>query len=165
LALLPIDVVALFVSLVGARLLSRRSPRAALWASFSLVVLALLWLARAPSPADYLSNVMAPLVVLGVAIPSIYIVATHQAVADIDADEKGIASGIFETANHLFGGAVGIAIYATVLATAADNAHDAAGYRAAFLTATMLVAVLGVAAALQTRRRTPNGSIIRGEPA
>jgi predicted MFS family arabinose efflux permease len=157
-------VVALFVSLVGARLLSRRSPRAALWASFSLVVLALLWLARAPS-ADYLSNVMAPLVVLGVAIPSIYIVATHQAVADIDADEKGIASGIFETANHLFGGAVGIAIYATVLATAADNAHDAAGYRAAFLTATMLVAVLGVAAALQTRRRTPNGSIIRGEPA
>jgi EmrB/QacA subfamily drug resistance transporter len=154
LALLPINVAALLISLIAARPLSRRSPRAVLSGSFAFVVIALLWLARAPSPADYLTDLMAPLIVLGVAVPCIYIVATHEAVANVKPDEKGLASGIFETANHLFGGAIGIAVYATVLATTVDNAHDAGGYRAAFVTATMLVAVLGLAAALLARRRT-----------
>ena len=98
---------------------------------------------------------MVPLVVLGAAIPAVFIVATHEAVADVEPDDKGLASGIFETSNHLVGGAIGVAVYATVLATTAEDAHDAGGYRAAFLTAAMLVAMFGLAAALQARRRTP----------
>jgi EmrB/QacA subfamily drug resistance transporter len=159
-ALLPLNVVALLIALFGAKPLSRRSPRAALSTALVLVVLALLWLARAPVPADYLSDIMLPLIVLGAAVPSIYIISIHEAVADVRPDEKGLASGIFETANHLFGGAVGTAVYATILATTADDAHDATGYRAAFLTAGILVAVLGLIAVLQARRgtgRQPNG--------
>jgi EmrB/QacA subfamily drug resistance transporter len=154
LALLPLNIVALLIAAFAAKPLSRCSPRAALSGLFIFVVIALLWLARAPVPADYLSDIMLPLIVLGAAVPSIYIVSIHEAVADVRADEKGLASGIFETANHLFGGAIGTAIYATVLATAADNAHNAVGYRAAFLAAGILVAMLGLVAALQARRST-----------
>jgi EmrB/QacA subfamily drug resistance transporter len=154
LALLPLNVAALVISMAAAGPLSRRSPRAALSVFFVLVVIALLWLGRAPSPANYLSDLLAPLIVLGVAVPSIYIIAIHEAVAGIEPDEKGLASGIFETSNHVFGGAIGIAVYATVLAMTADNAADAGGYRAGFLAATLLVTALGLVAVQQARRNT-----------
>jgi hypothetical protein len=154
LGLLPIDVVALVVSLAASASVARRSPRAVLCSAFLAIVVALLWLARAPVPADYLVDVMAPLVVLGVAVPAVFIVSTHEAVADVGADEKGLASGVFETANHLLGGAIGVAVYATVLAAASGSAPGGTEYRAAFLTAAALVIVLGAAATGQARRRT-----------
>ncbi len=154
-ALLPVDVVALVVSVFAGGPLARRSPRAVLAGAFTLVVLALLWLARAPVPAHYVTDLMAPLIALGVAVPAIFIVVTHEAVADVEADEKGLASGIFETANHLIGGAIGVAVYATVFTMTTDDVRDAAGYRAAFLAAVVLVVVLASAGVLQARRGTP----------
>lgn len=150
-ALLPIDVVALVVSLVAAGPLSRCPPRAVLSAAFTLIAAGLLWLARTPVPADYLRDLMAPLVVLGIAIPSVFVVATHEAVTDVEPHERGLASGIFETANHLVGGAIGVAVYATVVAGAAVAMNEARGYHAAFLTAGGLVLVLGTVAVFQAR--------------
>jgi MFS family permease len=144
LALLPIDATAFVVPLVAAGAVARHSPRAQLAASFALTALGLLWLARTPTPANYLVDVLPPLVILGASMSLAFVVLTQEAVADVDADEKGVASGIFETANHLFGGAIGVALYATVLA--------AAGHSAAFLTATAL-AVVGVLLALGARGR------------
>ncbi|WP_051766059.1 MFS transporter [Saccharothrix syringae] len=152
-ALLPIDVAAFLVALLAGGPLARRSPRAALSGAFVLTASALLWLARVPVPADYPTDLMAPLVVLGAALSAIFVVATHEAVADAPPDERGLASGVFETANHLFGGALGAAAYATVLATAAGTAQDPGGYRAAFLVATALVVVLGLPAAVQAGGR------------
>jgi EmrB/QacA subfamily drug resistance transporter len=144
LAILPLDLVAAVVSLAAGGVLARRPPRRLLVTSFALSAAALLWLARTPVPARYALDLGAPLVVLGVSLPIAFVVLTNEAVADVGADEKGIASGIFETSNHLFGGAVGVAIYATLI--------SAASYRAAFLAATAL-AVLGVVAAAQASPR------------
>ncbi len=144
LALVPIDATAFVVPLVAAGAIARRSPRAQLAGSFALTALGLLWLARTPTPANYFVDVLPPLVILGASMSLAFVVLTQEAVADVDADEKGVASGIFETANHLFGGAIGVALYATVLA--------AAGPSAAFLTATALAA-LGVLLALGARGR------------
>jgi pyrroline-5-carboxylate reductase len=58
--------------------------------------------------------------------------------AVVSADEKGLASGIFESVNHLFGGAVGVALYATLVA--------ASGYAAAFLAAAVLAGLAAVGA-------------------
>ena len=44
-----------------------------------------------------------------------FVVLTQEAFAEVEPDERGLASGIFETANHLFGGAVSVALYANVL--------------------------------------------------
>ncbi|HEX2103788.1 MAG TPA: MFS transporter [Solirubrobacteraceae bacterium] len=153
LAILPLDVVAAVVPLVFSGALARRSPRVLLTASFALTALALLWLARARTPVDYAVDLMAPLVVLGISLSVAFVVLTNEAVAEVDPDEKGVASGIFETSNHLFGGAVGVALYATIIAaTASAAASDTSGYRAAFLAATAL-ALLGVAAAPLARGR------------
>ena len=64
-------------------------------------------------------------------LPLAFVVLTQLAVADVAADDRGMASGIFETANHLFGGAVGVALYATVIALTG-------GYGAAFVVAAAL---------------------------
>jgi predicted MFS family arabinose efflux permease len=98
LALVPIDVVAFVVATAGSRLAARRSPRALLVACFAADALALGWLARAPDVVRYERDVLLPLTVLGVAMCITFVVATQQAVADVDADDKGLASGIFETA-------------------------------------------------------------------
>jgi hypothetical protein len=106
-----------------------------------------------PVPADYASGLLVPLMVLGASLSVAFVVLTQEAVAEVLPDDKGLASGIFETANHLFGGAIRVALYATVLSATAATTSDPGGYRAAFLTATALSA-LGLAAALQARRAT-----------
>jgi len=129
----------------SARAIARRAPRSLLVAAFSLTALALLWLARAPVPADYIRDVLGPLIVLGASLSVAFVVLTQEAVADIDPDERGLASGIFETANHLFGGAVGVALYATLL-----TAGHADGYRNAFLAGAAL-ALAGLLPARMSR--------------
>jgi hypothetical protein len=112
---------------------ARHAPRPLLSASFVASALALAWLARAPDPASYVIDFMAPLSVLGVSMCIVFMVTTRLAVADVADDEKGVASGIFETSNHLFGGAVGVALYAVVL--------TAGGFTAAFGVAAGLAAL------------------------
>jgi MFS family permease len=148
-AILPIDAVAFVIALVAAPF-ARRSPRPTLAVCFALTAASLLWLARCPVPANYVVDLLPPLVVLGVALTIVFIITTHQAVADVETGDKGLASGIYETANHLFGGAIGVAIYATIVAAVASDAHDPAGYRAAFSSAAAMVVMFGVAAVSQS---------------
>jgi MFS family permease len=137
-ALLPLDFVALVVPLAGAGRIARLAPRRVLVVAFTLTAGALLWLARAPVPADYVRDLLGPLAVLGASLSVAFVVLTQQAVADVRPDERGLASGVFETANHLLGGAAGVALYATVLTATATGAGRADGYGGAFLAAAAL---------------------------
>ena len=149
LALLPITVVAAAVPVLAGRRLARHSPRRLLAASFAGTAAALLRLARATVPADYATDLMLPLVVLGASLSIAFVVLNQEAISDVAPDDKGVASGVFETANHLFGGAVGVAAYATVLtATASHPGGDPDGYRAAFVLAVGGAIVLGSSSAL-----------------
>jgi MFS family permease len=145
-AILPVDVVAFAVPLLAARKIARNSPRALLAGAFACTAIGLLWLARARSPASYVPDLMLPLALLGASLSVAFVVLTQEAVAEVHPDEKGMASGIFETANHLIGGAAGVALYAAVL--------HAGGYRAAFITAAGLAA-LGLPVALSARAAGP----------
>src|SRR3954453_16776588 len=156
LALVPINVAGVVVSVFANRLLAGRSPRRALLASFAADVVALLWLARTPHPAHYLVDIILPLTVLGVSLCLTFIIATQQAVADVSAAEKALASEIFESANHLFGGAVGVALYATLIA--------ASGYAAAFLAAAGL-AGLAAAGSLHSHRADVTAAAAQDEGA
>jgi hypothetical protein len=71
--------------------------------------------------------------------------------AAIDPDDRGMASGIFETCAHLGGGAAGVALYATVLTATAEHAD---GYRGASL-AGVALACTGLLAAWMSRTRRP----------
>jgi sugar phosphate permease len=154
LGIIPIDVLGFVVALVGAPL-AQRSPRLVLASCFALTTLSLFWLARAPVPAHYLTDVFPPLLVLGASLTIVFIVTTNQAVSEVRDDEKGLASGIFETSNHLMGGAMGVAVYASIFSAFSASPTAPAGYRAAFITAACLVVVLALLSLSQTRRRLP----------
>jgi hypothetical protein len=89
-------------------------------------------------PADYAQDVLGPLIVLGASLSIAFVVLNWEVLAEVEPDERGLASGIFETSNHLFGGAVGIAVYATMLTATATAAGHADGYRGAFLAGAVL---------------------------
>jgi hypothetical protein len=100
-----------------------------------------------------LTAVGPPLVVLGASLTVVFIVTTNQAVSEVGADEKGLASGIFETSNHLLGGTVGVTVYAAIFSTFSGGPRDSAGYRAAFLAAAGIVVCLAALSLSQTRAR------------
>jgi sugar phosphate permease len=154
LGIIPIDVLGFVVALVGAPL-AQRSPRLVLSSCFALTTLSLFWLARAPVPSHYLTDVFPPLLVLGASLTIVFIVTTNQAVSEVRDDEKGLASGIFETSNHLMGGAIGVAVHASIFSAFSPGPTASAGYRAAFITAACLVVVLALLSLSQTRRRLP----------
>jgi EmrB/QacA subfamily drug resistance transporter len=152
LAIIPTSVLGFIVALIGAPL-AQRSPRLVLGIGFTLTALSLLWLSRVPIPANYLTDVGPPLAVLGASLTAVFIVTTNQAVSEVGVDEKGMASGIFETSNHLLGGAIGVTVYAAVFSTFSGGPRDSAGYHAAFLAAVVLVVCLAALSLSQSCTR------------
>jgi EmrB/QacA subfamily drug resistance transporter len=155
LAFLPATVVIGTLSLgFSARLNTRFGPRATLLPSLVLLGAGLALFARAPVGGDYLSDVLPVMILLGtgagLAFPSLMTLAMSGATRE----DSGLASGLVNTTLQV-GGAVGLALLATLSTTRTDHllaaGHSTAsaltsGYHLAFLIgAGLLVAAFAVA--------------------
>jgi MFS family permease len=134
------------------RLVMRFGARAVMLPSFVLIVLALAWFARAPVDGDFVTHVL-PVMVLfgiggGIGFPALMTIA----MAGVDPRDAGLASGLVNTTAQV-GGALGLAVLATLattrtgeLTTAGDPLAAAltGGYHLAFEigAALMVVAIL-----------------------
>ncbi|GAB2828613.1 DHA2 family efflux MFS transporter permease subunit [Alpinimonas psychrophila] len=113
----------------------------------SLVVLAggLSWLATSPSDASFAINILGPSLLIGIGLGGAFVTATQLSVDGITGGEAGLAGGLVNTSQQI-GGALGLAILATI-ATARTGALEAAGSPAAdALTAGFSWLFLGAAA-------------------
>jgi hypothetical protein len=137
------------------RLITRFGARSVLLPGVAFIGAGLLVFARAPIDGDYPSDVLAPVLLIGIgaglAFPSLFILA----VSGASAEDSGLASGIVNSTTQV-GGAIGLAVLATLSASrtealrAADETAAAAlngGFQAAYLVAAAL-AVGALAAAL-----------------
>jgi EmrB/QacA subfamily drug resistance transporter len=164
LAFLPATLVMGTLSLgFSERLIMRFGPRNMLIPGMALVGTALLLFARTPVDGSYLADLLAPMLLIGVGIgisfPSLMTVAMSGATPS----DAGLASGVVNTSAQV-GGAIGLAVLAT-LATERTNAlldsgaaHAAAlnsGFHLAYLVGAGLV---GVALAIAV-------FVLRAEPA
>ncbi|HEY7150367.1 MAG TPA: DHA2 family efflux MFS transporter permease subunit [Solirubrobacterales bacterium] len=150
LAFLPVTLAIGTLSLgFSERLNMRFGPKATLLPSLVLIAGALVLFARAPVNGDYLTDVLPVMVLLGVgaglSFPSLMTLAMSGATRD----DAGLASGLVNTTLQV-GGAIGLAILATLATTRTDHllgegeATASAltdGYHLAFLIAAGLVAV------------------------
>ncbi|NYF11159.1 EmrB/QacA subfamily drug resistance transporter [Leifsonia sp. AK011] len=86
-----------------------------------LVVLAtgLVWLALAPSTADFVAHLLGPSIVIGAGLGVAFIAATSLAVDGVQGGEAGLAGGLVNTSQQI-GGALGLAVMATVAASRTD---------------------------------------------
>ena len=105
-----------------------------------LAAAGLFWLSSIGAGDAYFAHVLGPVVLIGLGIGMSFVPMTLSATTGVPPHEAGLASGLINTTRQV-GGALGLAIMATVATTIATNhlvgAHDAAaaltaGYRAAF---------------------------------
>jgi EmrB/QacA subfamily drug resistance transporter len=126
LAFLPVSVLIGALSLgVSARLNARFGARATLLAGLTLIAVGLAYFARVPTDGSYVVDVL-PVMLLfgagaGLSFPSLMTLA----MSGVTPSESGLASGLVNTTLQV-GGAVGLAVLAT-LATSRSDALLAAG--------------------------------------
>ncbi|MDT7799789.1 MAG: hypothetical protein QOI78_3222 [Actinomycetota bacterium] len=159
-AFLPVPVVIAMASLgFAGRLAERFGPRAVLLSGLGLVIVGLLLLTRVSVHGSYFTDVLPPLLVMGlgagVAIPALM----GLAMTAVAPEDSGVASGLINTTQQV-GAAIGTAVLATVAAsrTASLGSVDhrealASGFRLAYGTsAGFLIAAIALGAAVLARR-------------
>jgi EmrB/QacA subfamily drug resistance transporter len=140
LAFLPAGLCTLAGALIGTRLVQYIGARRQLMLGPGLAAAGLFWLASIGAGDAYLTHVFGPVVLIGLGIGMSFVPMTLSATAGVPPHEAGLASGLINTTRQV-GGALGLAIMATVASTVTANhlvgVHDVAaaltaGYRAAF---------------------------------
>jgi EmrB/QacA subfamily drug resistance transporter len=157
LAFLPVTLIMGLLSVrYSERLVMRFGAQATLLPGLALVAAGLVLFTRAPVGGDYVTHVLPVMVLLGtgagIAFPALMTLAMSGATPS----DAGLASGLVNTAAQV-GGALGLAVLATLSASRSDSliaggeSHAAAltgGYHLAFwIAAALVVAALAVALA------------------
>jgi EmrB/QacA subfamily drug resistance transporter len=162
-AFLPVSLAIGVLSLgFSARLNLRFGARAVLVPGMVLVALGLAWLTRAPVDGGYAVDVLPAMLLLGigagVSFPALMTLAMSGA-GDADA---GLASGLVNTTMQV-GGALGIAVLATLASSRTDALRDSGssaadaltgGYHLAFTVSAVLVALGALVAATVLQRES-----------
>ncbi|MBV8944931.1 MAG: MFS transporter, partial [Solirubrobacterales bacterium] len=148
LAFLPVALGIAALSLrLAASLMMRFGAKPALIAGLVLVAAGLLVFRRAPVKADYVSDLLPVMVLLGVGAGLVFPALMTLAMSGATAEDSGLASGLVNTTQQV-GGALGLAVLATLATTRTDalSAHGASsadaltgGYHLAFTIAAGLV--------------------------
>jgi len=158
LAFLPGNLImgALSVGL-SARLVMRFGIRLPLAAGLLFAALGLLLFARAPVDGSFLVDVLPSMILLGMGAGIAFNPVLLAAMSDVETSEAGLASGVVNT-SFMMGGALGLAVLASLAAARTDSlltagdgelAALAGGYQLAFLVGALFaVAAAGIGAML-----------------
>jgi EmrB/QacA subfamily drug resistance transporter len=116
---------------VANRLVARVGPRPLAIAGLAIAAAGIALLGRAPVGGDYLADVLPAMVVVGLGAGLSFVSITTAALAGVDDESSGLASGLLSTAVQ-FGGALGVA---ALVAVASERSSDLAASGAAPLAA------------------------------
>ena len=156
LALIPATATVMVVSiLLTRRLLARFGTRSLLLAGLLSVGAGQLWLSQIDVSGTYAVNVLGGLLFTAFGMGLVFPTASVAVTAGMAPSERGLAGGLFATAQQV-GQAVGLAALATIAAARTVNAHGSlvSGYQLSFLVSVGIVAV--AFAAVVVRRRVPS---------
>lgn len=164
LAFLPMTVVAALASALAARLVGRTGARPLLLSGMLALAAGSALLARVSPDGGYLADVLPGLVLVAVGLGAGFTVGTLAATSGVRAEQQGAASGILTTSQQL-GGAVGLALLATVASAVAGDASSpealVGGFRAAFLAMCGLGLLAAATVWVLVRERDCQGELAR----
>jgi EmrB/QacA subfamily drug resistance transporter len=126
-AYLPAGLATLMAALVGTRLVARIGPRRQLVLGPALAAAGVAWLTALTPGASYWGHIFGPLVLAGVGFGLSFVPMTMAATTGLPHDRAGLAAGLINTTRQV-GGALGLAVMATVAANA--TAHRISAIRA-----------------------------------
>ncbi|MGH8962256.1 MAG: MFS transporter [Jatrophihabitantaceae bacterium] len=145
-------------------LVSRFGARRTMIPGLVLIMLGLTLFSRAPVDGEYLTNVLPPMVLLGVGAGISFPALMTLAMSAATPEDAGLTSGLVNTTAQV-GGALGLAVLATLSAgrtgTLTAQGHSAAaaltgGYHLAFLVAAALILAAIAIALTVLRAPAPN---------
>jgi EmrB/QacA subfamily drug resistance transporter len=162
-AFLPVSLAIGVLSLgFSARLNLRFGARAVLVPGMVLVALGLAWLTRAPVDGGYAVDVLPAMLLLGIGAGVSFPALMTLAMSGASDSDAGLASGLVNTTMQV-GGALGIAVLATLSSSRSDSLRDAGssaasaltgGYHLAFTVSAVLAAVGALVAATVLQRES-----------
>ena len=160
LAFLPVSVLIGILSLgFSARLSQRYGTTAVLLPGLALIAVGLLLFARVPVDGSYVTDLLPALIPIGIGAGLFFPVLTTLAMSGVTPSESGLASGLVNTSLQV-GGAIGLAVLATLSASRSDTlladgestaSALTGGYQLAFVIAAGLV-VAAIVVALTVLR-------------
>jgi EmrB/QacA subfamily drug resistance transporter len=131
LAYLPLAAAVAVATVVSERLIPRVGARPIAAAGLGIASVGLVVLSRAPVAGEYLTDVLPALLPLGFGVGMSFVSITTAALARVDEDAAGLASGLLSSSVQI-AGALGIAI---LVAVASERSSDLIGSGAAPLAA------------------------------
>ena len=166
LAFLPFTVGIMGGSVLAQFLIARIGLRATVFGGLLTTAVGLALMLRLTVGGDYLTEMLPSMALIAAGIGTVFVPVTLLATSGIDADDQGLASGLFNTSQQ-FGGALGLAVLSSLAvsrtdARLADLAGDTSrvdqlealvsGYHLAFgVAAVLMLVAAGLAVALIRR--------------
>jgi EmrB/QacA subfamily drug resistance transporter len=142
LAFLPTTLVMGTLSLgFSEKLIMRFGPRTTLIPGVCLVVVALLLFARAPVDGSYLTDLLPPFLLIGVGVGTSFPAIMTLAMSGATPSDSGLASGLVNTSMQV-GGAIGLAVLATLSTERSDSLQNAGASHLSALTSGFHLAYL-----------------------
>jgi EmrB/QacA subfamily drug resistance transporter len=145
-AYLPLAAGVAAATALANRLVARRGPRPLAVAGLAVAAVGIALLGRAPVAGEYLVDVLPAMIVIGLGAGLSFVSITTAALASVDEEASGLASGLLSTAVQL-GGALGVAAFVAVASERSSDllasgspplAAQVGGLRLAFLIAAAL---------------------------
>jgi EmrB/QacA subfamily drug resistance transporter len=160
LAFLPATLIMGSFSLgLSAKLVMRYGIRGPVAVGMLLVAIGLALFARAPVDGSFVIDVLPSMVVLGLGVGMAMNPVLLAAMSDVEPSESGLASGLVNT-SFMMGGALGLAVLASIAASRADGSAGSgdehlaaltAGYHSAFIVGAVFALAAAVLAAALIR--------------
>jgi EmrB/QacA subfamily drug resistance transporter len=160
---------------LSAKIVMRYGIRAPLAVAMVLVTIGLALFARAPVDGSFVVDVLPSMILLGFGAGLAFNPMLLAAMSDVEPSESGLASGVVNT-SFMMGGALGLAVLASIAAARTDSlsasgdgtlAALTGGYHAAFLAGALfsLVAAVLAASFLPSAASSEEAPEAVGEPA
>jgi EmrB/QacA subfamily drug resistance transporter len=109
--------IAVSAGLANTQLVPRFGPRPLIPAGMAIAALGMFWLRHLTESSTYASDVLWPLVVLGLGVGMTFAPAIATATAGVPDNDAGVASAMVNTSQQI-GGAVGTAVLSTIFTSA-----------------------------------------------
>lgn len=126
LAFLPVSAAIIFGAGLSTTLVGKVGVRVPATVGPALAAVGMLWWSFAGVESTYLMNVLPPLLLLTFGMGMSFVPATLVATTGIDEEDSGLASGVFNTSQQI-GGALGLAVLATVASSVTTNQLEGLG--------------------------------------
>jgi EmrB/QacA subfamily drug resistance transporter len=152
LSYLPLALTIIVTAGVASQLVTRVGFKPVLAAGMVFIAAGLIWFGQVSVGGGFLTDILGPSLLAAIGLGLAFVTSTIAAVSGVDEHEAGLASGLINTSQQV-GGALGLAILATVANTTTNNASGShvhaltEGFQTAFL-AGAAFAIIGLIATL-----------------